>query len=233
MAVDLPQVVLLASPLLGPAVWRCCASALGDLGWDVLVAPGPGRAPRGPRDVLEHLRSVLPVGPPLALVAHSNAGLHLPVVCAERRVLATVFVDAALPAASGATPLAPAAMHDFLRSLAGADGLLPPWTEWWSREQLAGLFPDDASRSTVAAEQQRLPLSYFTATLEAPAGWIDRPAAYLSFGDTYQAERDSAGRWGWRVQTLPGGHLHQLVDPRGVAAAVDVLLRQQLDVPST
>jgi hypothetical protein len=233
MAIDLPQVALLASPLLGPAVWRSCAPALAALGWDVLVVPRPGRAPSGPDAVLEHLWSALPVGRPLALVAHSNAGLYLPAVSAERRVLAMVFVDAALPAASGATPLAPPAMHDFLRGLARADGLLPPWTEWWSEEELAGLFSDAASRSAVAAEQHRLPLSYFTATLDAPAGWTDRPAAYLAFDDTYQVERESAERWGWRVHTLPGKHLHQLVDPKGVAAAVDGLLRQQLDVPPT
>ncbi len=124
-------------------------------------------------------------------------------------------------------------MHDFLCGLVGADGLLPPWTEWWSEEELAALLPDPASRSAVAAEQHRLPLSYFTATLDAPAGWTDGPAAYLAFDDTYQVERENAERWGWRVHTLPGKHLHQLVDPKGVAAAVDGLLRQQLDVPCT
>jgi hypothetical protein len=205
MAIDLPQVALLASPLLGPAVWRSCAHALTDLGWDVLVAPRAGRAPSGPGAVLEHLLGALPLGRPLALVAHSNAGLYLPAASAERPVLATVFVDAALPAASGATQLAPPAMHDFLRGLVGADGLLPSWTEWWPEEELAALFPDPASRSAVAAEQHRLPLSYFKATLDAPADWTDGPAAHLAFDDTYQVERKSAERWGWRVHPHTAG----------------------------
>lgn len=225
---DLPPVALLASPLLGPAVWRPAAAKLADHGWDVRVVPGLAQAPGSRRPVLEHLRNVLPVESPLALVAHSNAGLYLPTAAAERRVVASVFVDAALPAAAGATPLVPPAMHDFLRQLAGVDGLLPPWTEWWVEEQLAALFPDAASRTAVMAEQHRLPLTYFTATIDAPAGWTARPAAYLGFDDTYQEERERAERWGWRVETLPGGHLHLLVDPAGVATALDQLLRQQL-----
>lgn len=232
VTLNLPQVALLASPLLGPAVWRSTAAKLADHGWDVLVVPGLDRAPGSPHVVLKHLRNVLPVEPPLALVAHSNAGLYLPTLAAERRTVASVFVDAALPAAAGTSPLAPPAMHGFLRHLAGDDGLLPPWTDWWPEEQLTGLFPDAASRSVVAAEQHRVPLTYFTATLDAPVGWTDRPAAYLAFDDTYQAERELAERWGWRVQTLPGGHLHQLVDPDGVAGAIDELLRQQLSMPS-
>jgi hypothetical protein len=72
----LPQVAFLASPLLGPAVWRSAAEALTDLGWRVLVA-------------------------------HSNAGLYLPRLGAEREVVANVYADAALPAAVGPTPMAP------------------------------------------------------------------------------------------------------------------------------
>jgi hypothetical protein len=47
-------------------------------------------------------------------------------------------------------------------------------------------------------------MTYFTATLEAPVGWTSKPAAYLAFGDTYDAERTHARRWGWPVETLQG-----------------------------
>lgn len=190
-----------------------------------------GAPPGSPEAVLEHLRNVLPVEPPLALVAHSNAGLYLPTAAAERRTMAGVYVDAALPATAVATPLAPAAMQGFLRNLAGTDGLLPPWTEWWAPEDLAPLFPDAASRKAVAAEQHRLALSYFTSTIEPPAGWTVRTAAYLAFGDTYRTEREQAERWGWRGHTMPGGHLHQLIYPDSVASALDELLRQELQMP--
>ena len=233
LAVTLPQVALLASPLLGPAMWSRTADALVDHGWRVLVVPRLAEAPRIPTMVLEHLLNCLPVRSALALVAHSNAGLYLPSLAAERRVVASVYADAALPTANGATPLAPPAMQDFLQQLANDDGLLPPWTDWWNEEEFVSLLPDAASRAAVVAEQHRLPMTYFTATLEAPVGWISKPAAYLAFGDTYDAERTQARRWGWPVETLQGGHLHPLVAPGGVAAAIDRLLRQQLDRPTT
>ena len=120
---------LLASPLLGPAVWSAVAAVMSDLGWDVLVVPMPAQAPLGPDQVREHLLDVLPTGQPLAVVAHSNAGLYVPTVAVERAVVASVFVDAALPPAAGSTPLAPPAMLETLEGLAGSDGLLPPWTQ--------------------------------------------------------------------------------------------------------
>lgn len=228
----LPQVAFLASPLLGPAVWRSAAEALSDLGWRVLAVPGPAEAPTGPAEVLQHLLGCLPTGPALALVAHSNAGLYLPRLGAEREVVANVYADAALPAAVGPTPMAPPPMLDLLKQLVDNDGLLPPWTEWWEEVELASLLPDAASRAAVVADQQRLPMTYFTATIEAPVGWTTKPAAYLAFGDTYHIERDQATRWGWPVETLNGGHLHPLVAPESVAKALDKLLRRQLDRPA-
>jgi hypothetical protein len=228
----LPQVAFLASPLLGPAVWRSAAGALADLGWRVLVVPGLAGAPTSPAEVLKHLLGCLSAGPALALVAHSNAGLYLPTLSAECEVVANVYADAALPAAVGPTPMAPPPMLDMLKQLVDDDGLLPPWTEWWNADELASLLPDAASRAAVVADQQRLPMTYFTATIEAPVGWTTKPAAYLAFGDTYEAERDQATRWGWPVKTLNGGHLHPLVAPESVAKALNQLLRRQLDRPA-
>jgi len=170
----LPRVALLASPLLGAAVWRPAATALTDRGWDVLVVPGLAQAPRHPAQVLAHLLDALPDGPALALVAHSNAGLYLPALAAERRVAASVYADAALPAAVGASSVASPRMHRFLQDLTDDDGLLPPWTQWWDEEQVAALFPDADCRAAVAAEQHRLPIEYFTASINAPAGWTER-----------------------------------------------------------
>ena len=46
--VKLPQVALLASPLLGPEVWRSTAARLADRSWYVLMVP-PRAAPRPSR----------------------------------------------------------------------------------------------------------------------------------------------------------------------------------------
>jgi hypothetical protein len=230
MAVTLPQVALLASPLLGPAMWRPAADALADYGWQVLVCSRLPESPHGPAMILKHLLDCLPDGPTLALGAPSNAGLYVPSLAAERCVVASVYADAALPAAIGATPLAPPEMRGCLQQLADEKGMLPPWTDWWDADEWVSLVPDATVRTAVAAEQHRLPLSYFLATIEAPAGWTSNRAASLAFGDTYDAERAEARRWGWPVDTLQGGHLHPLVAPHTVARTVNHLLRQQLDV---
>ena len=137
-----------------------------------------------------------------------------------------MFIDAAIPPAEGRAATAPATFADFLAKLADSDGVLPPWTTWWDEADVAGLFPDGAVRVLVEREQHRLPLSYFTDTVPVPAGWDERPGAYLAFGDTYAQDRDHAAERGWPVRTVPGGHLHMLVDPIGVAAQIEDLLRR-------
>ena len=217
-------VALLPSPLLGPAVWRPVAKALSLHGWLVKTAPAGERAPTGPSDVLRTFLAALPPDKDIVLVAHSNAGLYVPALVQERRVVANVFVDAGLPVRNGRVPLAPPAFRDFLLQKADADGLLPEWTHWWDETDLEGLFPSAEVREQVEREQPRLPLSYFQESLPAPLGWDDRPCAYLAFGDTYSTERNEAEARGWPVTTLPGQHLHALVAPEQVASAIDALL---------
>ena len=217
------RVVLLPSPLLGPSVWAPVAERLRHGGWPVDVCRLP-TAPTSPRDVLSAFLEVLTPGRPVVLVPHSNAGLYVPQLVHEREVVATVFVDAALAPAEGAAPLAPDSFRAFLESRADADGLLPTWTRWWDDADVAGLFPDAATRLRVEQQQQRLPLAYFRDSLPVPAGWADRPSAYLAFGDTYDEERRQAGLWQWPVETLDGEHLHLLVAPDDVADALTALL---------
>jgi hypothetical protein len=220
-----PTLALLASPLLGPAVWSRAAEVLVDRGRRVLVPPASAGI-TGPDDVLRMLRAALPAGEPLVLVPHSNAGLYVAALAAERDVRGVVFVDAGLPSDAPSTPTAPPAFRAFLAGLADAEGRLPGWTHWWPDEDIAGLFPDDVARSAVEAEQPRLPLGYFDASVPSPAGWRRLPAAYLAFGDAYAAERDLAHARGWPVTTLPGQHLHPLLDPEGVVATLLGLVGQ-------
>jgi hypothetical protein len=175
---------------------------------------------------MDSFLKALPQGPPLVLIPHSNAGLFVPYLVRERNVVATVFVDAALPPAEGSTALAPAALYAALETRAGQDGLLPPWTQWWDEADVKELFPSKAIRRRVEEEQVRLPLAYFRTDLPVPGGWADIPAAYIAFGDTYADERRQAERWRWPVETLPGRHLHMLVAPEEVAQTLtDMLAR--------
>lgn len=215
-----PALALLPSPLLGPRVWADVADRLRAAGHHVVVARTAGTTPA---EVLACALADLPEDRPLALVPHSNAGLYVPALAAERSVTACVFVDAALPEMTGPTRTAPPGMRDQLATLARDDGLLPPWTEWWSDSELAGLFPDPATRAEVVAEQSRLPLAYFDAVVPTPP-WAGVRCAYLAFGTTYGGEAARARDAGWRVARLPGRHLHMLVDPVAVAAEVVGLL---------
>lgn len=219
-------VALLPSPLLGPAVWRPAAEALSLLGWTVMTVPTTPLPATGPDDVLGTFLSALPTDEDIILVPHSNAGLYVPALVGERRVVGSVFVDAGLPPRGGRVPLAPEAFLAFLRHRADAEGRLPVWTQWWDEADVRALFPSAVVREQVEREQQRLPLSYFEHSLPVSRGWDEHPGAYLAFGETYSPERHRAEKLGWPAMTLPGRHLHTLVAPKDVATAIDTLVRK-------
>jgi hypothetical protein len=156
------------------------------------------------------------------LVVHSNAGLFAPLLItnAARPVAGCLFVDAALPVISGATPVAPPELLDVLRAKASDDGLLPPWSQWWDEDDIGPLFPDAVTRQEVTAEQPRLPLAYYEQPIPAPAGWDAVPCGYLFFGPPYEELAGEAHRRGWLVHQVPGLHLHQLVDPDRVTTTL-------------
>ena len=223
--VMVPSMALLPSPLLGPSVWQPVAQVLADRGWHTVTCAVTAPVRTG-QDVLDAFLATLPMEQDLVLVPHSNAGAYVPELVMQRRVVATVFVDAVLPPRRGRVPLAPPAFLDLLGAKADDDGLLPVWTQWWDDADVAALLPDAQTRARVEREQQQLPLSYFEGTLPVPQGWDQRRGAYLAFGDTYAAERDEAARRRWPVTTLPGTHLHLLTDPDEVATELLVLIGQ-------
>ena len=217
------RLLLLGSPLLGPRVWAPLADELVRRGRQVSVAQ-PARRVKSPADVVRAFVKAVPPGEPVVLVPHSNAGLYVAALAAAAPVRGVVFVDGGLPSPAPSVPTAPAWLRERLAGLAGPGGTLPPWTEWWPEADTAGLFPDPDTRRAVEREQPRLPLAYFDAEVPTPPGWEQLPAAYLAFGDAYAEERAEAVRRGWPVATLPGDHLHMLVDPAGVADALTGLL---------
>jgi hypothetical protein len=223
-----PAFVLLHSLLLGPLTWAPVAERLTDLG-KVTVVPSlvdvtdDDDPPFWPRVVAKVNDAVarLPREQPIVVVAHSNAGLLVPVVVrgAERRVAGCLFVDTSLPSRTGSTPAATPEWLDHLRTKV-VDGRLPEWTAWWDEDDVARLFPDPYTRLKVSAEQARLPLSYYEQQIPVPAGWDDRPCGYVLFGPPYDDMAREARERGWDVAEVTGGHLHQLVDPDAVAARI-------------
>jgi hypothetical protein len=222
------QLVLLPSPLLGGVVWDPVASRLADLGWSAHVAHLP-RAVRSPADVVAGFAGQLPIGGDLVLVPHSNAGVYVAALAAAlapgRSLQGIVFVDAGLPSSDPDTPTAPPWFREQIGRLARDGDLLPPWTSWWPEGDVDALIPDPETRVLVERSQPRLPIGYFEADVPSPPEWAEVPAAYLGFGETYAVEQAEAASRGWPVETLAGEHLHQLVDPDGVTASLDRLLR--------
>ncbi|MFI6507237.1 alpha/beta hydrolase [Streptosporangium sp. NPDC050855] len=219
-----PVFVLVHSPSVGPSTWHPVAERLTAAGHRVrvpsLVNVGAGGPPFWPRvagAVRDDLEQV-PAAVPVVLVVHSNAGFFLPAIrsALDRPVAGSIFVDAALPARSGETPVAPPELLEFLRPKA-VNGVLPRWTDWWDEADVASMFSGPKMRRTVVEEQPRLPLSYYEQRVPVPDGWDDHPCSYLLFGPPYDTFAAEARDRGWRVAHLPGAHLHQMVDPAGTA----------------
>lgn len=225
--------MLVHSLLLGPSTWAPVAARLASSGCttvvpslvDVTYAGVPPFWPYVVDRVGDAVSSV-PPGVPVVVVAHSNAGLYVPVIvdALRRPVAGCLFVEASLPSRTGPTAAASPQRLDYLRALA-ADGRLPRWTDWWDEQDVAMLFPDPRSRATVSDEQPRLPLSYYEQRIPVPDGWDDRPCGYLLFGTAYDHVAQEARTRDWDVDQVPGHHLHQLVDPDTVAARIAAMTR--------
>ncbi|MEU6578893.1 alpha/beta hydrolase [Streptomyces sp. NPDC046805] len=209
---------------MGPSTWRPVAEQLTAAGCEVrvpsLLHVGAGAPPFWPHvvsAVRDDLRQVS-AHSPVTLVAHSNAGLFVPVIRSglDQPVTGSIFVDAALPARPGPTPVASPELLAFLRPMA-VNGRLPRWTDWWDEADVAPMFSDPMVRETVVEEQPMLPLSYYEQQIPVPDGWDDHPCSYLLFGPPYDDLAAEARARGWRTAHLPGEHLHQIVDPAGTA----------------
>jgi hypothetical protein len=220
--------VLVHSPSVGPATWQPVARCLAEAGERVavpsLLPVGDGPPPYWERVVAAVAGDLsgLDQAEPLVLVGHSNAGVFVPVLVSGlgRPVARCIFADATVPALRGSTPMAPADFLPFLRGLTGPDGRLPRWTDWWDEADTASMYPDADSRAAMTAQEPRLPLDYYLEQVPAPASWSDRRCGYLRFSAGYESEAELARQRGWPVRTVPGEHLHQLVDPMGVSQVI-------------
>lgn len=92
-------------------------------------------------------------------------------------------------------------------------------SRWWPRSAFDEILPEGLYRKIDRA-CPRLPLSYFEESLTVPDGWSTRPNAYLAFGPAYTDEREQARDRGWPWKALQGAHLHLMIRPDDVAAAV-------------
>jgi len=213
------RLLVLPSPLLGPVGYQPLADALRGLGHDASVAEC--REPISPeRLVADWSEAARPAD---VLIAHSNAGYLAPSVAEEAGVGAVLFMDAALPSATGPTRLAPPEFLATLAELAADDGRLPPWTRWWPAEEISKILPAPWF-DRVDSAAPRLSLDYFETEVAPPPGWSRGPCAYLAFGTTYAAELAFARETGWPVVEVAGHHLWHIARPAEVATQLVGLL---------
>lgn len=219
--------VLVHAPVLGPASWQPVGAELSKAGHRVVVASLSGFATGGPPYAPRLIRLFaaqldVAAADRVVLVVHSGAGplaAHLAAAVPAERV-AVVFADAGLPGESGAVPVVNAGFLPYLREIA-TDGMVPPWPEWWPGADPAELFPNGAARAAVLADAGPLPLAFFEESLPSvPDGRPLRDAGYLLFSAGYQDDAEEARQRGWPVTELTGSHLHMLVSPAEVAAAI-------------
>jgi len=227
-----PLIALIHAPVLGPRSWQPVAEEISRAGNEVVVPAlagftdgGTPYAPRLIRLAADQVRAARRDG--VVLVTHSGAGVFVPhLAAAIGGSVVAVFADAALPSRSSGASVVDAQFLPYLREIA-AEGIVPPWPLWWPEEDLSPLFPDDAAREAVCGEARPLPLEFFAERLPAlPGGWPPCPAAYVAFSQAYDREAGVARSAGWPVRDLPGGHLHMLVSPAEVAAAITGLAEQ-------
>jgi pimeloyl-ACP methyl ester carboxylesterase len=222
------RLLLLHSPLVGPATWQRLAPLLSARGHDVIVPDFTpvmrGAGPYYPalvRSVCDAAGSSADT--PTILIAHSGAGALVPMMA---RTLGgdvgAVFLDALLPHPGQSWfDTTPDTLTQHLWSLA-QNGRLPPWPEWWPRGAIAKMMDDPVLYDVFAGECPMLPLSYFEEV--APVAVDPMRCAYLQLSESYTTEQRTAVANGWPTRTLPLHHLALLTHAEDVIGVLDEIL---------
>jgi hypothetical protein len=228
---DVPILVLIHSPLVGPMTWRPVAARVRTLGYPAMVPSLAGVVDdEGPyyrkvaRRVSDVARQARPEGP-VILVGHSGAGSLLPVVGeAVGNVDAAVFVDAILPHPGCSWfDTAPRELREQVGALAVGQRL-PPWHRWFSAEAVAALLPDENMRARFISELPEVPVAYFEESAPAVDGWPPGACGYVQLSEAYEREAGEAERRGWLTLREPLDHLALLTRPDAVAALLTRLV---------
>jgi hypothetical protein len=227
------KLLLVHSPLVGPASWDAVAVGLAGRGYEVSLPDLTGTLTAGPPFVTRQAEAIAraAAGRPAVLIGHSGAGPLLALAGAvpgiRVQVQGYVFTDAGLPIPGQSwMDTGPAELAAQVREMADAEGWLPPWSQWWGDEALAELLPDPGMRQAFAAGCPRLPLAMFTEVHPPAPRWPDAPAAYLQLSEAYEDQAARARELGWPVARRMTHHLALLTEPGMVAAALCELLGQ-------
>jgi hypothetical protein len=178
--------------------------------------------------LLEHVTR----GPEPIVVGHSSATALVADLATRLPARAIIMVDGDVPPSRGAAfPVRPA-LHDFIKGLAEADGMLPIWPRWFTRDMrrmsLVGLdvlARDAAAFARFESGLPRMHISWFDEAVEL-ADWEYIPAGFIQTSAIYDHATVEAQRRGWPVVNLQGTHLHPTLHPAETANAILAMSRQ-------
>jgi hypothetical protein len=214
------QVVLVHSPLVGPSTWKFVADELRNQGASVAVPDLRTAAECGDAIAMVELAvAAVNISEPVTLVAHSGAGILLPLIAERVTTLCTLcFVDAGIPHAEGVTTPS----RDFLDRLKelAVDGVLPKWSSWWGPEVMVRLIPDVNRRTEIESELPSVPLALYEASIAIPANWRRSPGSYILLSEGYRDDADLAESLGWPFVSVPGEHLDIVTKPAKIAGEI-------------
>ncbi len=223
--------VLVHSPLVGTFTWSRVRSEMEKRGVEVMAPRlgDDGSPPFWKQHAGSAAAALAETSPntPIILVGHSGAGPLLPAIAhsSPRPVIGYVFVDAGI-LWSDESRLEMmghenAAMAREFENELVRGGRFPAW----SADDLSEILPDAETCQALMADLYPRSLEFFQETLPAFA-FPDAPCAYLYFSPPYLTPARQAREHGWKVQDMPAGHFHMLVDPTAVTDALLELTRE-------
>ena len=224
--------ILVAGPLVRASSWELTASRLREAGHrvqmpDVLACH---RQPPSWRAWNSHLLKLVdPCGESI-LVGHSSASVMVADLAGRVPCRGLVIVDGEVPPLEGAASPVRPALHDFIRSLADANGTLPIWSRWLGDERRTSLVGLDilASDPRAFAEFEsglpRFSVDWFDDTIDL-AEWVHIPAGFIQTSALHDHSAEEALRRGWPVISLHGTHLHPTLSPIETADALIAMSR--------
>lgn len=220
------EIILVHGSLVGPGTLEPTANVLRQHGHRVQVPTVPAGTMPAWRDWPEILLSdLLPDTEAPVVIGHSMGSRLAARLVAPLGASAFIVLDGDIPPETGPVPPVQTSFLALVDRLPQADGMLPPWHEWWSTDPLEGAEVDEAFKNQLFLEVPRLPRLWFDDSFEMTP-WAHIPKGYICLGAWYAELATKAEQEGWTTtRSIPATHMHPATRPEQTAAVLLECLR--------